>query len=237
MRTILSCQALALAALLSVLVWPILDELCFSRTHPPSGSIAMSRDRASPPVAPLASRVVLYMVDGLSLGTLMHGMTGEGGNINAPFARSVLLDKGSFGLVQVRAPTESVPGHLATLGGFFEEPQSVLLSERHAHETLFDTAAQSWSFWGANRVVYRQTVTPAQERSNARQATIHEFTDMFAVRRYQISIVLCLYSSLMIDWLQVRHAPYCFEPDVSVGQMLDIFLNEVRFSDIACRAA
>ncbi|XP_073018983.1 uncharacterized protein [Primulina eburnea] len=70
-----------------------------------------------------AKRLVLLIADGLRADKFFE--PDSDGNYRAPFLRSVITERGRWGVSHARPPTESRPGHVAIIAGFYEDPSAV----------------------------------------------------------------------------------------------------------------
>ncbi|KAL6899308.1 hypothetical protein ACP4OV_005966 [Aristida adscensionis] len=73
--------------------------------------------------APPAKRLVLLVADGLRADKFYE--PDERGRYRAPFLRGVIQEKGRWGVSHARPPTESRPGHVSLIAGFYEDPSAV----------------------------------------------------------------------------------------------------------------
>lgn len=67
--------------------------------------------------------VVLLVADGLRADKFFE--PDSNGSYRAPFLRSVIKERGRWGVSHARPPTESRPGHVSIIAGFYEDPSAV----------------------------------------------------------------------------------------------------------------
>ncbi|XP_030954035.1 GPI ethanolamine phosphate transferase 1 isoform X2 [Quercus lobata] len=85
--------------------------------------IVHGMDPVTPRFNAPAKRLVLLVADGLRADKFFE--PDSEGNYRAPFLRSIIKGKGRWGVSHARPPTESRPGHVALIAGFYEDPSAV----------------------------------------------------------------------------------------------------------------
>ncbi|CAO2826102.1 unnamed protein product [Amaranthus hypochondriacus] len=85
--------------------------------------IVHGMDPVKPRFSSPAKRLVLIVADGLRADKFFE--PDEEGNYRAPFLRKVIKERGRWGVSHARPPTESRPGHVAIIAGFYEDPSAV----------------------------------------------------------------------------------------------------------------
>ncbi|XP_020218410.1 GPI ethanolamine phosphate transferase 1 isoform X1 [Cajanus cajan] len=148
-------------------------------------------DPVTPRFAAPAKRLVLLVADGLRADKFFEPDTE--GNYRAPFLRSIIQTQGRWGVSHARPPTESRPGHVAIIAGFYEDPSAVTKGWKAnpvEFDSVFNRSRHTISFGSPDIVpifcgALQHTTWDTYPHDFEDFATDASFLDMWSLDKFQ----------------------------------------------------
>jgi GPI ethanolamine phosphate transferase 1 len=112
-----------------------------------------------------AKRIVLIIGDGVRADKVFE--LDRNGLPRAPYLRHIIMSRGSWGVSHTRVPTESRPGHVALLAGFYEDVSAVTKGWKVNpvdFDSVINRSSNAFLFGGLGIVSVFHNVTSASDR-------------------------------------------------------------------------
>ncbi|TRY73706.1 hypothetical protein TCAL_00914 [Tigriopus californicus] len=131
----------------------------------------------APDIPGPARRLVLFVADGLRADAFFDQ---SDGSPLTPFLRLVMERQGAWGVSHTHVPTESRPGHVALIGGLYEDPSAIARGWQENpvdFDTVFNQSSHTWA-WGSPDILpmFARGATPHRVRTASYPSSFEDFS-------------------------------------------------------------
>uniref|UniRef100_A0A8B9HXK0 GPI ethanolamine phosphate transferase 1 n=1 Tax=Astyanax mexicanus TaxID=7994 RepID=A0A8B9HXK0_ASTMX len=179
---------------------------------------------------PPAKRLVLFVADGLRADSLFK--PDINGTTRAPYIRNIIQNRGTWGVSHTRVPTESRPGHVALIAGFYEDVSAVAKGWKEnpvEFDSVFNESRHTWC-WGSPDILpmFAKGATGDHVHTYTYPATMEDFasTDASKLDTWVFDEVKTLWQKLERDRIWGAREEYLDNiglVDAGVAEMVSVF--------------